>query len=82
MGKILETKNLNKYFEDPIKFQVLKDINFSINHGEFVSIEGKSNIVNCDPRYRFCKANQQNHNHGRWKNCINKMLVDNLKRRQ
>ena len=42
MGKILETKNLNKYFEDPIKFQVLKDINFSINHGEFVSIEGKS----------------------------------------
>ena len=42
MGKILETKNLIKYFEDPIKFQVLKDINFSINHGEFVSIEGKS----------------------------------------
>ena len=42
MGKILETKKLNKYFEDPIKFQVLKDINFSINHGEFVSIEGKS----------------------------------------
>ena len=41
MGKILETKNLNKYFEDPIKFQVLKDINFSINHGEFVYIEGK-----------------------------------------
>ena len=42
MSKILETKNLIKYFDDPIKFQVLKDINFSINHGEFVSIEGKS----------------------------------------
>ena len=42
MSKILETKNLIKYFDDPIKFQVLKDINFSIDKGEFVSIEGKS----------------------------------------
>jgi len=40
--KVLETKNLSKYFYDPIKFQVLKEINMSINHGEFVSIVGKS----------------------------------------
>ena len=40
--KVLETKNLSKYFYDPVKFQVLKDINMSINHGEFVSIVGKS----------------------------------------
>jgi lipoprotein-releasing system ATP-binding protein len=40
--KVLETKNLSKYFFDPVKFQVLKEINMSINHGEFVSIVGKS----------------------------------------
>ena len=42
MSKILETKNLNKYFYDPVKFQVLKQVSMSINHGEFVSIVGKS----------------------------------------
>jgi len=41
-NKVLETKNLSKYFYDPVKFQVLKEINMSINHGEFVSIVGKS----------------------------------------
>ena len=39
---VLETKNLSKYFYDPVKFQVLKQIDMTINHGEFVSIEGKS----------------------------------------
>lgn len=39
---VLETKKLTKYFYDPIKFQVLKEIDMSINHGEFVSIVGKS----------------------------------------
>lgn len=39
---VLETKNLIKYFYDPIKFQVLKNIDLKINHGEFVSIVGKS----------------------------------------
>lgn len=39
---VLETKKLTKYFCDPIKFQVLKEIDMSINHGEFVSIVGKS----------------------------------------
>jgi lipoprotein-releasing system ATP-binding protein len=39
---ILETKNINKYFYDPVKFKVLSDINMSINEGEFVSIVGKS----------------------------------------
>lgn len=40
--KVLETKALTKYFYDPIQFQVLKEIDMSINHGEFVSIVGKS----------------------------------------
>jgi lipoprotein-releasing system ATP-binding protein len=41
-NKVLETKKLTKYFYDPVKFQVLKEINMSIDHGEFVSIVGKS----------------------------------------
>jgi lipoprotein-releasing system ATP-binding protein len=39
---ILEAKGINKYFRDPITVQVLKDINFAIARGEFVSITGKS----------------------------------------
>lgn len=42
MKTILEAKNINKYFHIPKTFQVLKDINFTINQGEFVSIMGKS----------------------------------------
>jgi lipoprotein-releasing system ATP-binding protein len=41
-NKVIETKKLTKYFYDPVKFQVLKEIDMSINHGEFVSIVGKS----------------------------------------
>ena len=41
-NSVLETKKLTKYFYDPIKFKVLKEIDMSINHGEFVSIVGKS----------------------------------------
>lgn len=40
--KVLEAKNINKQFHDPITIDVLQDINFSINKGEFVSIIGKS----------------------------------------
>jgi len=40
--KALSVKNINKYFHDPIDFQVLKDISFDINRGEFVSVIGKS----------------------------------------
>ena len=42
MEKILEAKNINKYFLLPDKFQVLKDISLSVTKGEFVSIMGKS----------------------------------------
>lgn len=40
--KILEAINISKYFHDPMTVQVLKEINFSIMKGEFVSITGKS----------------------------------------
>ena len=39
---VLQTKGINKYFHDPVKFQVLNDITFSIRKGEFVTITGKS----------------------------------------
>jgi lipoprotein-releasing system ATP-binding protein len=41
-NKILEAIHINKFFHDPIKIQVLKEINFSINQGDFVSVIGRS----------------------------------------
>lgn len=40
--KALKVENINKYFYDPQKFQVLNDVSFEIEKGEFVSIIGKS----------------------------------------
>ena len=40
--KILEARSISKYYHDPLTFQVLKDINFSVNRGDFVSVIGKS----------------------------------------
>ena len=39
---VLEPQNINKFFYDPIKVHVLKDISFAVDKGEFVSIVGKS----------------------------------------
>jgi lipoprotein-releasing system ATP-binding protein len=39
---ILEARHINKYFHDPVTTQVLRDMSFSINKGEFVSVTGKS----------------------------------------
>jgi lipoprotein-releasing system ATP-binding protein len=39
---ILETRHLNKSFHDPVSIPVLKDISFSVEKGEFVSVTGKS----------------------------------------
>jgi lipoprotein-releasing system ATP-binding protein len=38
----LEARNIEKEFHDPLTIKVLKNINFSINKGEFVSLTGKS----------------------------------------
>lgn len=42
MTEILRAEHLNKYFFEPEKFQVLRDISLSVNKGEFVSMVGKS----------------------------------------
>jgi lipoprotein-releasing system ATP-binding protein len=42
MAEILRTYKVNKYFTEPEKFHVIKDIDMSIHTSEFVSIVGKS----------------------------------------
>jgi lipoprotein-releasing system ATP-binding protein len=39
---ILEARQINKEFHDPVTVQVLRDITFTVNKGEFVSVIGKS----------------------------------------
>lgn len=41
-NKILEAKNICKYFHDPATVQVLDNVSFSIDKSEFVSVIGKS----------------------------------------
>lgn len=40
--KVLQAIGINKDFHDPVTINVLKEINFIINKGEFVSVIGKS----------------------------------------
>jgi lipoprotein-releasing system ATP-binding protein len=42
MNPVLEATHINKYFDEPTRFQVLKNINFTVDRGSFVSIVGKS----------------------------------------
>ena len=42
MSVLMRARNINKYFYEPAPFQVLKNINFDIERGKFVSIIGKS----------------------------------------
>jgi lipoprotein-releasing system ATP-binding protein len=39
---VLQASKINKYFNDPVRVQVLDNIDFAINQGEFVAITGKS----------------------------------------
>lgn len=42
MTTILKTEGVNKFFHDPVEFQVLKNIAFEVQKGEFLSMIGKS----------------------------------------
>jgi len=42
METVLKTHKITKYFYDPAKFQALKEIDLSVNRGEFLSLVGKS----------------------------------------
>jgi len=39
---ILEARGINKFFHEPVKVPVLRNITFEVSQGEFVSIMGKS----------------------------------------
>lgn len=39
---VLEVANLNKFFNEPVRNQVLNDVGFQVAPGEFVAITGKS----------------------------------------
>ncbi len=39
---VLRTRNVNKFFYEPEKFQVLKAIDLDVSRGEFLSLMGKS----------------------------------------
>ena len=39
---ILEARNINKSFHDPVTVKILNDVNFKVGKGEFVSVVGKS----------------------------------------
>ncbi len=39
---VLQSIHVSKYFSDPVRVQVLKDLSFSVDRGEFVSVTGKS----------------------------------------
>jgi lipoprotein-releasing system ATP-binding protein len=39
---VLEARHINKSFRDPVTVKLLKDISFTVNKGEFVSMMGKS----------------------------------------
>lgn len=42
MSVALKAEKINKFFYTPEKFQVLSEVSFEVNKGEFVSITGKS----------------------------------------
>ncbi|HEY0744164.1 MAG TPA: ABC transporter ATP-binding protein [Chryseosolibacter sp.] len=42
MEQVLRTHKVTKYFYEPEKFQVLKEIDLSVKRGEFLSLVGKS----------------------------------------
>lgn len=42
METVLKTHKITKYFYEPEKFQVLKDIDIAVRKGEFLSLVGKS----------------------------------------
>lgn len=39
---VLEARSVSKQFHDPVTFDVLKDVSFAIDRGEFVSLVGRS----------------------------------------
>lgn len=68
-NKILEANVISKSFYDPVKVDILKEISFEINRGEFVSIIGKSGCGKSTLLYILSTMDT---------NYTGKLLIDNV----
>lgn len=61
MTKILEVKNINKKYQNKDgEILTLKDINFELEKGEFVSIIGPSRMWKINLTFNNCRIRKEN----------------------
>lgn len=51
---VLEVSRLNKFFNEPVRTQVLKEVGFQVEAGEFVAITGKFGSGKSTLLYLLC----------------------------
>ena len=66
MTSVLSAQHLNKYFYDPEKFQVLNDVTFEVQKGEFLAIVGKSGCGKSTLLYLLSTMDTDYRGRSRW----------------
>ena len=75
---ILEANTINKSFHDPVTIPILKDITFTVNKGEFVSVIGRSGCGKSTLLYILSTMDTDYEG----KLYIDRQLMNNLKERE
>ncbi len=75
---ILEANAINKSFHDPVTIPILKDITFTVNKGEFVSVIGRSGCGKSTLLYILSTMDTDYEG----KLYIDRQLMNNLKERE
>jgi lipoprotein-releasing system ATP-binding protein len=75
---ILEANAINKSFHDPVTIPILKDVTFTINKGEFVSVIGRSGCGKSTLLYILSTMDTDYEG----KLYIDRQLMNNLKERE